>query len=110
LGGSKEKYFVCSKDIKKNILYVCDQKHKDKFLNSTNAEIINFNWINSVPKNHNVNIRFRHRQKLIKGKFIIKNNKVLITYKKTLSVTPGQFAVFYQNSKCLGGGIINKQW
>ncbi|MDE6477371.1 MAG: hypothetical protein K2L48_04265 [Mycoplasmoidaceae bacterium] len=64
--------------------------------------------------NHNpkkigkVKIRFRHRQKLIQGKYEIKNKKIVLTYRPTLSVTPGQFAVLYSSNKCLGGGIVNK--
>jgi tRNA-specific 2-thiouridylase len=52
-------------------------------------------------------VRFRHRQKLIDGVFTIIKDKVTLSYKPTLSITPGQFAVIYQNDVCLGGGIVN---
>jgi tRNA-specific 2-thiouridylase len=55
-----------------------------------------------------VQIRFRHRQNLINGSFEIKGKKIILDYDSTLSVTPGQFAVFYQKDICLGGGIVNK--
>jgi tRNA U34 2-thiouridine synthase MnmA/TrmU len=33
---------------------------------------------------------------------------ISLKYKETLFVTPGQFAVLYQNNICLGGGIVKK--
>ncbi len=108
LGGKQNKYFVCLKDFKKNIVYVVDSVNKDKYLTSTKCEVEQFNWINPNPKKSGkVQIRFRHRQELIDGKYEIKNKKIMLTYKPTLSVTPGQFAVLYSGSKCLGGGIVN---
>jgi tRNA-specific 2-thiouridylase len=108
LSGQKTKYFVCKKDVKHNILFVCDNIHKAKYLLSSQCELINFNWISGVPKTRAIQIRFRHRQNLIKGSFVIKGNKVYVKYTSTLSVTPGQFAVFYQKDVCLGGGIVNR--
>ncbi|MDR3249475.1 MAG: tRNA 2-thiouridine(34) synthase MnmA [Mycoplasmataceae bacterium] len=107
LGGNNTKYYVCKKDVKKNILYVVNEKNKSKYLVSTKCELEEFNWINNaIPENKNILIRFRHRQKLIKGKFEIKNKKIFLFYTPTLSVANGQFGVLYQNNVCLGGGII----
>jgi tRNA-specific 2-thiouridylase len=94
--------------VKKNILFVCDEQHKNKYLLSSKCELSKFNWISGIPKSKSIKIRFRHRQNLINGSFQIKSNKVFISYSPTLSVTPGQFAVFYQKNICLGGGIVNK--
>lgn len=108
LSGQTKKYYVCKKDIKNNILFVCDNQSKDKYLSSSQCELSNFNWVSGIPKNHRVKIKFRYQQQPITGKFIVSNNKVIVTYKKTLAITPGQFAVFYQNKICLGGGVVNK--
>ncbi|MDE6477372.1 MAG: hypothetical protein K2L48_04270 [Mycoplasmoidaceae bacterium] len=43
LGGQQNKYFVCAKDFKKNILYVTDSANKDKYLSSTKCELEKFN-------------------------------------------------------------------
>jgi tRNA-specific 2-thiouridylase len=108
LSGQKQKYYVCQKDLKKNILYVCNESQRIKYLSSTSCELIKFNWINTPPTSKHIQIRFRHRQELINGVFKINKTKVLLNYDKTLMVTPGQFAVIYQNKFCLGGGIVNK--
>ncbi|MDR0752505.1 MAG: tRNA 2-thiouridine(34) synthase MnmA [Mycoplasmataceae bacterium] len=110
LGGNSEKYYVCKKEKEKNILYVVDEKNKEKYLSSQKCLIKDFNWINNeYPASKNVLIRFRHRQKLIKGKITILKNKIMkLEYEKTLSLASGQFAVLYQDNICLGGGIIKK--
>jgi tRNA-specific 2-thiouridylase len=43
LSGQSQKYFVCNKDMKHNILYVCDSQSKNKYLTSHQCELINFN-------------------------------------------------------------------
>jgi tRNA-specific 2-thiouridylase len=43
LSGQKTKYFVCGKDVKKNILFVCDEQHKNKYLLSSKCELSKFN-------------------------------------------------------------------
>jgi tRNA-specific 2-thiouridylase len=88
---------------------VCASNFVDKYLSSTQCLLRDFNWINGeIPLNKKVDIRFRHRQELIRGEFSIdkKTNKFLLKYIKTNGVTPGQFAVLYQKDICLGGGIV----
>jgi tRNA-specific 2-thiouridylase len=109
MGGNSDKYFVCEKDISTNTLWVVEKKFKDKYLTSTSCTVVEFNWINGfVPTNDEVQIRFRHRQPLINGRFSVKSDKVFLEYAPTLSVAKGQFAVLYQGNICLGGGIIKK--
>lgn len=107
IGGNKFKYFVCKKDVTNNIVYVVDEKNKNKYLTTTKCELINFNWINGkIWKNNKVKIRFRHRQKLINGSFYFENDRMFINYKKTIGVCEGQYAVLYYKDICLGGGVI----
>lgn len=108
LGGNKFKYFVCKKDVKKNILYVSSQNDEDKYLISKKCLLINFNWISGVPSSNKIKVRFRHCQEKIDGWFIINNdNSVIIEYPdKSKSVSIGQYAVIYQDNICLGGGEI----
>lgn len=110
LGGMNTKYFVCKKDLKNNVLYVCSEENSDEYLSSTQAILSNFNWINDVKEwlNRPVLIRFRHTGQLVKGQFYLNNGHVIINYEPTKAVAPGQFAVLYIGKICLGGGIIEK--
>ena len=52
-------------------------------------------------------VRLRHRQPLQKSKVKSPKSKVIVEFDKPQrAVTPGQFAVFYKNGECLGGGVI----
>ncbi len=74
LSGQANKYFVCGKDAKKKIIYVCAQADKNKYLLSTKCELGPFNFINptSCKTLTNLKVRFRHLQKLIDVKSLKK--------------------------------------
>ncbi|AJQ45208.1 thiouridylase [Ureaplasma diversum] len=107
LGGMEQRYFVCQKDITNKIIYVSPLSLQDQYLMSTKAYIENVNFIEPYNEYEPVDVRFRHRGELVKvTSFKIIKDDVLITYQKSKSITPGQYAVFYQNHKCIGGGVI----
>lgn len=111
LSGQTDKYYVCKKDVKNNILYVVDSKHKAKYLTSNYCVLKQFNWINDPEQwaKQPIFVRFRHMGKLIPCRFQIKaNHDVVLHYENTLSVTNGQFGVLYTKTYCLGGGIISQ--
>jgi len=100
-------YYVLSYNIKKNILVVTKNK-KDLFKKEIVVYPINFISKNNLKKPLVVKVKTRAQQKLTKAKLIPFNKKYKVIFEKPVyAPTPGQFAVFYQNDKCLGGGIIN---
>ena len=102
-------WFVVSKNVKNNILYVA-QGDENKYLLSDKALITNINWLSDkddLPKD--IGIKFRYRQKDHMGTYeILENGDVLLHYAPYKAVTPGQAAVFYDGDKMLGGGTIEK--
>lgn len=115
IGGLKGKdpisWFVVSKDVQKNILYVA-QGDENEYLNSDRAIIRMVNWTYfEKPKDTlHVGCKFRYRQKDqgVNLKFIGDDVVELIFDQPYKAVTPGQAAVFYLDQVCLGGGIIDE--
>jgi tRNA-specific 2-thiouridylase len=94
--------FVVDKNFQKNELVVGHESSSLLF----KKEILvgEMNWIAAgVKLPFKCKARLRHRQEL-QDCTIEKN---VVKFKKLQrAVTPGQFAVFYKNGLCLGGGVI----
>lgn len=94
-------YYVVSKDIKKNIIYVGSEK--DLF--NKNTKITEISWVNGGIKfPGQVDVRLRYRAGLKKA--ILNKNGELELKTPERAITEGQSAVFYRGSRMLGGGII----
>jgi tRNA-specific 2-thiouridylase len=81
----------------------------DPLLFKIKIQVGSVNWIaGQAPKFPlKCEVRLRHRQLFQKA--IIKNlkSKIIVEFEASQrAVTPGQFAVFYKDGKCLGGGEI----
>lgn len=109
-GKTGESWFVSSKDMKNNILYVSQGDGEE--LLSSGLISNNINWIPDVPdtKEFECYAKFRYRQK--EQKVIVKllnDNSVHVSFiEKQRAITPGQYVVFYMNDNCLGGGTIDE--
>ena len=113
LGGTTDgcgRWFVVDKDMKNNRLIV---SHGDEsVLMSNGLAASSVNWIPSVPtaKTFHCNAKFRYRQPE-QGVTVelIGEGKVKVAFDEPQrAVTHGQFVVFYDDTKCLGGGIIDE--
>ncbi|MDO8495974.1 MAG: tRNA 2-thiouridine(34) synthase MnmA, partial [bacterium] len=94
-------YYVVSKDIKKNIIYVGEEKD----LYSKNLKVSEISWVGKEPKIPvQINVRLRYRAGLKKA--IFKKNGVLELKTPERAITSGQSAVFYKKEELLGGGVI----
>lgn len=108
--GNGQRWFVVSKDLKNNILYVSQGEGDELFSSSLIAK--KFNWIPKIPdkKEFTCFAKFRYRQPDQKVSVtILENGDVKIIFdQKQRAITPGQFAVLYdENENCLGGGVID---
>ncbi|OGH60090.1 MAG: tRNA 2-thiouridine(34) synthase MnmA [Candidatus Magasanikbacteria bacterium RIFCSPHIGHO2_01_FULL_33_34] len=108
-----------NKIIESKAMYVVQKKYDtnelvvgfddDELLYSKQAEIEDVNWISGQKPSFPLKckVRLRHRQPLQDVQLLQKDGKILVEFNiKQKAVTPGQFAVFYQNQVCLGGGAI----
>lgn len=100
-------YYVTSKDMKKNEVYVTTNL-SDSNLWTKQLHLTDVHWINHPPKDGmTAHVRTRHRAPLIEGKLKLSGDKVVIELKDEIrAATPGQSAVLYDGEQCLGGGII----
>ncbi|CAG8455832.1 26233_t:CDS:2 [Gigaspora margarita] len=94
LQGQKKPHYVVGKSIEKNIIYVASVEK---------SELVNF------LNNQKITAKFRYRQPEIPVKVFptadFKELKVEFSEKQR-AITPGQYAVFYYDNICLGGGVI----
>lgn len=112
IGGSKtgtgECWFVTKKDVLNNILYVTQGNGAELF--SKGLYATNVNWFNAPKTNEfNCKAKFRYRQEEQEVVVYINGNKTakVIFDKPQKAVTEGQYVVFYNDDKCLGGGVID---
>ncbi len=99
-------YFVTGWDKKKNILFITKNK---KTLYKKELFVFPYHLISGkrITKAIHAQVKTRYQQKLSQACLIPEKRKLKIILKKNIfAPCPGQFAVFYQKDKCLGGGRI----
>jgi len=106
--GFSTKYYVLHKDIEKNELIVTSDKEK---VSKKSAIIENVSFISDDEPEYPINIRVKTRYQQDFNDAVLnrlKDGTWKIDFKKSQSsVTPGQFAVFYEGDRCLGAGEIS---
>lgn len=108
IGGTKDKLFVVGKNLKENILYVCEGENNPYlYSDSCLVEDINFNC-ELRPKECQAKFRYRQEDNDVSITYLDNNNLIVHYKQKIKSVTPGQACVFYKDDICIGGGIIKE--
>ena len=101
--------FVIRKDLERNVLVVA---HGDESgLYSRALETGPINWIPSRPekKQFECRAKFRYRQDEQNVLVTQREGGVYVEFEqKQRAITEGQYAVFYDETRCLGGGVIEK--
>ncbi len=112
LGGTEDgcgRWFVAEKDMANNLLVV---SHGDESVLMSRALFAtNLNWIPKAPaSNFTCTAKFRYRQEEqdVDVELCPNNCAKVVFHQKQRAVTPGQFVVFYDGEKCIGGGIIDE--
>ncbi|GCE63288.1 tRNA 2-thiouridine(34) synthase MnmA [Candidatus Mycoplasma haematohominis] len=112
LKGYEEKYYVCGKDVEKNIVYLCRKSAIPKYLHKSLTRCKKLHWINKDKKlniGDDVYVKARHSPKFFKARILeIDDFECLMEHEKMYVTSPGQAIVFYEmgdSIKCLGMGI-----
>ena len=105
VGGTKDRLFVCKKDLDKNILYVA-MGDENKYLMSYACEIEKVNLLDDLPSKCMAKFRYRQADNEVYTEKL-ENGNILVKYPQGVkAVTEGQACVLYNGDECLGGGII----
>ena len=105
LGGGP--WFVVKKDVKKNIIYISKEnlavRERSKF------NVGKLNWISGYPtEKKQLKVKIRHGAKVHDCMITWLQDGILTVTMSDADngIAPGQFAVFYDEDICLGGGVI----
>lgn len=104
--GEEGRWFVVRKDLKDNVLYV---SHGDeKPLYSAACGVSGLNWIGFEPESSfECTAKFRYRQPEQRVRVLPDKGAAKVLFAEPQrAVTEGQYAVFYDETRCLGGGVI----
>lgn len=102
-------WYVTGKDVEKNEVYLA---HGDVYTEEAadTFTVTQLNWISGVaPEKTDLLVKVRHGEKLYRATLIWKPDFHGVEVKlesKDQGIAAGQFAVFYDDDICLGGGII----
>jgi tRNA-specific 2-thiouridylase len=107
-------WFVASKDIEKNILYVTNNINNVD-IPRRKFSIRDMNWIVAPPiglqEGVTLDVKLRHGKTVIPGKVITTeggygSNIFVELSLRDKGIAPGQYAAFYLQDYCLGAGMI----
>ncbi|MGA7838062.1 MAG: tRNA 2-thiouridine(34) synthase MnmA [Ignavibacteriaceae bacterium] len=107
LGLSHGPWYVVDKDVKKNIVYISKENKSER--SRSIFEVGKFNWINNVrPDKDELLVKIRHGARFYECNLNFLNDEKAKVELATpdQGIAPGQFAVFYDDQVCLGGGVI----
>ena len=110
IGGPGEPWFVVSKDLEDNVLFVVEGKnHPALYHSSLVADELH--WVSGTsPTPLSCTARIRHRQEEQKCYLSeLTHNQIRVDFEEPQrAIAPGQSVVIYDGDLCLGGGVISK--
>ena len=107
VGGTDDRLFVVGKDLKENILYVCEgEDNPYLYSNGCYVEQVNFNC-DLRPQKCTAKFRYRQQDYAVEVEYL-EDGRLYVSYDGIKAVTPGQACVLYLEEKCRGGGIIQE--
>jgi tRNA-specific 2-thiouridylase len=114
-GALDKPFYVVDKNISKNTITVdhkVESKNKKDYRPRSITKKIYLKDVNIMDENifkmKKLFCRFRYRQPLIECRAEEEGSNILVSLETEEGISIGQSLVFYHNTKCLGGGIIEK--
>lgn len=108
LGGAGRRWFVVSKSMQRNIVYVTRGDHPE--MHHHRATLQQLQWWGDRPQwgeMCRVKVRYRSPEVEVRLERHADADKVQLHFSQPQrSLTPGQSVVFYQGNRCHGGGIL----
>jgi tRNA-specific 2-thiouridylase len=105
LGGGP--WYVVKKDVENNIVFISSKNTASREIDEFNVG--KFNWIEEEePHKKNLLIKVRHGENFYNCNLTLNDNGMgtVKLDKPDKGIAAGQFAVFYEDEVCLGGGVI----
>jgi tRNA-specific 2-thiouridylase len=104
-----EPWYVAAKDLQRNVLNVV-QGHDHPALFADRMQVGQLTWVTSPPSQAQfpckAKVRYRQADQDCTATFHTQGSCEVTFDEPQRAVTPGQYAVFYSDDECLGGGVI----
>jgi tRNA-specific 2-thiouridylase len=106
-------WYVMQKDIATNILYLSRHYYADDKLRNR-LQVSNINWIGAaLTETVSLQVKMRHGAYMHTA-LVVPNGDgtgaLISLAERDQGIALGQFAVLYDNGRCLGGGVITHTW
>jgi tRNA-specific 2-thiouridylase len=105
IGLSGGPWYVVKKDISNNLIFISHQFDASTGTTDT-FTLENVNWISGEPQGSRFDVKIRHGERLIGCELRRSGETYEVKLDAREYLAAGQFAVFYDGDRCLGGGII----
>ena len=107
--GEEGRWFVVKKDLEHNVLYVSHGDESPLYSRACLATECNFIAFEPPAGEFECTAKFRYRQGEQRVLVKVEGDKMNIEFaEKQRAVTEGQYAVLYDQTRCLGGGLITR--
>jgi tRNA-specific 2-thiouridylase len=99
-------WFVESKDVARNVVYVAHGESADSAARDAFA-VERLHWILGPPTRRDLEVRVRHGREVYPARVEVAPDSATVRLgRQVRGIAPGQFAVFYDGDVCLGGATI----
>ncbi len=107
LGLSGGPWYVVAKDPHKNEVYISRSYYTQDKMRDT-FKVRDCNWIQSKPTREQLLVKLRHGPAFHEASVVAQSDGIyeICLASRDQGIAPGQYAVFYDGTQCLGGGVI----